>query len=568
MDRISESLVNEFSAEQNITSLPEDKRFEHFASFIVVKRHYQYTFDTDDIVVGDEVVGIDGIATIVNGSLVTDIEDEAINAGSLEVSFIFIQAKTSHNFDSSDISNLGYAVLDFFRKTPQLPRNQKVKDMAAIMTLIYEKSSRFKQNPSLRLYYVTTGKWTNDYNLESRRQSVISDLQATDMFSSVDLRPIDAQLIQKLYRQAHNATSADFKFDKCVTLPPIPNVEESYLGYLPSADFVNLIKGDDGEFLGGVFYDDPRDWQDYIPVNVEIKSTLDSDKKNRFVLMNNGITIIARHVHRTGEILHIEDYQIVNGCQTSHVLYDHQSKLTRNTLVPVRIIGTNDETVINDIIRATNRQTEIKEDQFFTTQEFPKQLETYFQSFPPSQRIYYERRSRQYDNLQVEKTRVITHPNMIRAFAGMFLNEPHRTTRNYKELTKKMGNEIFGKDHRHEPYYLAAFTLYKLEYMFRTKKLEAKYKPTRFHILMALRILANENSMPKQMNSHEMENYCNDIIQKLWDTNEAEKIITQAIAVITKVANDNYERDWIRTEVFTQRVLTECDNLRKRKSVK
>jgi hypothetical protein len=34
-------------------------------------------------------------------------------------------------------------------------------------------------------------------------------------------------------------------------------------------------------------------------------------------LMNNGVTIIARHLQPTGNRFHIEDFQIVNGCQTS-----------------------------------------------------------------------------------------------------------------------------------------------------------------------------------------------------------------------------------------------------------
>ncbi|MDO8637133.1 MAG: AIPR family protein [Dehalococcoidia bacterium] len=561
MDRISESLLNEFSEEQDIGSLPEDKRFEHFASYIVVKRHYPGTFDTDDIIVGEGGdTGIDGIAIIVNGTMVTDIEDE-IDSEALDVSFIFVQAKTSPSFESSDIANLGFGVLDFFQDVPRLRRNQKVNDMAAIMASIYRKSSKFTHNPHLRLYYVTTGKWLNDDNLEGRQVGVRKDLEATNMFGSVEFRPIDAQTLQKLYRQARNATTAEFNFHHSIALPKIDKVKQSYLGFMPAKDFVNLVKREDDEFLGGVFYDNPRDWQEYNTVNREIKNTLASENPSRFVLMNNGITIIARSVQQTGDTFNIRDYQIVNGCQTSHVLYDQRSNLTGDIMVPIRLIGTDDETIINDIIRATNRQTEIKEDQFFATQEFPKQLEAYFQSFPTNRKLYYERRNRQYDSLPVEKTRVITHPNMIRAFAAAILNEPHRTTRNYKELTKKVGKDIFGKDHRYAPYYLAAVALYRLEYMFRGRKLEAKYKPARFHILMALRILASNDNMPPQTNSHEMERYCNRIIEVFWDNSQAEKLLEQAVSVITKVANGNYERDNIRSEPFTKQVLAECVNL-------
>lgn len=72
----------------------------------------------------------------------------------------------------------------------------------------------------------------------------------------------------------------------------------------------------------------------------------------------------------------------MNGCQTSHVLFNNRDKLNASVMVPVRLIGTQDEDVIRAIIRATNRQTEVKDDQFFAVQDFPKELELYFQTFP------------------------------------------------------------------------------------------------------------------------------------------------------------------------------------------
>ena len=60
----------------------------------------------------------------------------------------------------------------------------------------------------------------------------------------------------------------------------------------------------------------------------------------------------------TGNRFHIQDYQIVNGCQTSHVLNDQRDRLDPSVMVPVRLIGTADEEVIGAIVKATNRQTE------------------------------------------------------------------------------------------------------------------------------------------------------------------------------------------------------------------
>lgn len=53
MDVITENLLNQFSGEHGITALPESKRFEHFAAFLMVNQLLSTSFDTTDVVVGD-----------------------------------------------------------------------------------------------------------------------------------------------------------------------------------------------------------------------------------------------------------------------------------------------------------------------------------------------------------------------------------------------------------------------------------------------------------------------------------------------------------------------------------
>lgn len=560
MDRVSESLLTEFSNERGIATLPEEKRFEHFVCFMTVGRHYSETFDTEDILVGD-ATGIDGIAIIVNGILITDVEslEEIDSAGEFDVTFVFAQADRGPSFDAAKIGNFGFAVSDFFKEQPTLPRNEEVSAAAEIMSAVYKRSTKFKRgNPACRLYFATTGTWAGDSVLEGRRKTVTDDLVATNLFRDVTLTPLGADGIQKLYRQTKNAIEREFVFENRVTIPDVPGVTQAYLGFVPVPELMKIVADDNGEMIGSLFYSNPRDWQDYNEVNSEIKDTLKSSDKSRFVLMNNGITIIARDVRPTGNKFVIEDYQIVNGCQTSHVLFEQADKSDKSVAVPVRLIGTQDENVVNAIIRATNRQTQVTEDQFFALQEFPKQLEQFFQTFPVPQRLYYERRSRQYDRLAIEKTRVITQPNVIKAFAAMFLQEPHRTTRNFSALKDKVGKEIFGKGHRMEPYYASAFALYKLEYLFRNGKLEPKYKAARFHILLAVRLLGNPSPLPRFMNSYEMEVYCKPILTALWDPNKCDELIGSAAGIVDAAVGSNFNRDNIRTEPTTKNVIAEC----------
>ena len=209
-------------------------------------------------------------------------------------------------------------------------------------------------------------------------------------------------------------------------------------------------------------------------------------------------------------------------------------------------------------MKATNRQTEVKAEQLIALSDFQKKLEAFFKTFENGRKLYYERRSRQYNHVAgIEKTRIVTPTNLIRAYASMFLEEPHRTTRTYRALLEKLGTGIFGPDHKLEPYYLAAFAAYRLEYLFRNQQLDSKYKPARYHVLMAARLLKAPRR-PPQPNSRDMQRYCDAMQEDFWDTNQAEEVFRRAARVVDSVAQGNYHRDHVRTQTFTERVRDAC----------
>jgi len=414
MDRVTEAYLDEFSSANGISHLPQDARFEHFAGYVALRRQYSQTFDTADIVTGSGGdTGIDAIAIVANGVLITDVEtfgEQAERADYLDVLFIFVQADRGTSFHASKISSFSFGVLDFFKDSPALPRNHAVKDAAEIMAAIYRHSGKFKHgNPECRLYYITTGKWGAEAEPEARRTSAITDLKATNLFDKVEFLCFGADDVQRLYRQTKNAIAREFQFQNRTDIPEIPGITEAYLGYVPVRQFLTIIQDDDGEILQSIFYDNVRDWQgSENPVNTEMLETLGSEHKDRFVLMNNGVTVIARAMRHAGSRFTIEDFQIVNGCQTSHALFNARQSLDDTVLIPLRLIATEDERVIESIIRATNRQTVVAREQFFAVTDFAKSLEEYFQTFDDDHKLFYERRSRQYDRLTLEKARIIT----------------------------------------------------------------------------------------------------------------------------------------------------------------
>ena len=317
-----------------------------------------------------------------------------------------------------------------------------------------------------------------------------------------------------------------------------------------------MVENDNGEVLTSLFYDNVRHWQEWNPVNSEMRETLRSpDRARYFPLLNNGVTIVARRIRPTANKFLLEDYQVVNGCQTSYVLHECRAGLDDDVMVPVRLIATQDDNIKNAIIKATNRQTQVTEDQLFALSDFPKKLEAYFPTFEGKKKLYYERRSRQYNGVaNIEKVRVINMTVLVRAFAAIFRVLPHRTTRNYKALLRGVGTDIFNKNHCLEPYYVAAFAHYRLEFLFRNQILPAELKPARYHMLLAYRILVNGETLPP-MTSHEMERHCCVLMDSLWDDDASKKHFEHAAAHVRAVAGGNLHRDNIRTEPFTEALL-------------
>jgi hypothetical protein len=563
MDRITKSLLEEFARENDLAKLREDQQFEHFASNLTTGRFSSEFIDTSDIVVGSGGdAGIDAIAIMVNGSLVGDpelVEEYTVRNGYLDVTFVFVQAETSSNFEAAKIGQFGFGVQDFFKNKPTLPRNKNVAAAAKVMSAVYDRSSRFKRgNPVCKLYYVTTGIWTGDQALEARRKAVVDDLVGLQLFREVEVVPVDASAIQRLYRGSKNSVSHEFEFAQRILVPEIPGVSEAYLGLLPAREFLGLIQDEETkEIVKGIFYDNVRDWQDFNTVNSEMRDTLASPVlRAQFALMNNGVTVIAKTLRTTGNRFFIEDYQIVNGCQTSHVLFDQRDALDGSVMVPLRLISTQDEDVTASIIKATNRQTEVKEEQLLALSDFQKKLEAFFQAFDVNKRLFYERRSRQYNNVVgIEKTRIVTPGNLIRSFASMFLGEPHRTTRSYRALLERVGKTIFAPSDRLEPYYVSALALYRLEYLFRNQLLDSKFKPARFQIILALRLQLTGSQLPR-MNAREMERYCTPLMQTLWDPGHSETAFAEAAKVVDTVAKGNFDSDSLRVQPFTEKLTT------------
>ncbi|MBU1668853.1 AIPR family protein [bacterium] len=569
MDRINKQLVKELITTQEIIGKNESDNFEYYVNYSVVSDEYNRTFNLDDISIGAGLdTGIDGLAIIVNGNIVDSTEeiDNLLESnGFLEVSYIFIQAKTSSSFNASEIRTFADGVKDFFRETPTLPRNKDIQKKSDISNYIIDNASKFKDNPKCKLYFVTTGIYNeNDQNIESVKNNTIYDLENYNLFQEISFKILGANEIGKLYRKTKKPISANFTFSNKVTLDNIEGISEAYYGVLPFSEFKKLIV-DDNDNIANVFDDNVRDFQgDTNPVNAKISETLTSDNPFLFSVINNGVTIVANEIKTSGNTFTIDDYQIVNGCQTSNVLFiNRENENIQSLNIPIRLIGTRKDEVKSKITVSTNNQTAIKPEQLSAMSEFQKNLELYYNSIEGEGKLYYERRSKQYNSdPTVIKRRIITTAIQIKSFSAMFSNDPHSVTNYFSLLVKKLGkpkSALFEEDHQFAIYYLAGLAFYRLDTLFINNTIDTQYKKVKFFLLMLFRMLVTNEKNPPLNSQNKVEKFSDPIIKILNNVDKTTELFLRAIKIIDDSKVNINDKQFIKSKAMTERLIEEFE---------
>lgn len=559
MDRITQSMIDSFKNNQNLNMDDASELFEYFVNYCVVNNIYgSDDFDLEEITTGKATQGIDGIAIIVNQKFVNTIEDidTLIEYNkSISVKFVLIQAKTSSSFDNTEIGNmLTYSKL-FFSDDTSMFHTPEMQHFIELKEYIFSKGDKLKKNPELFLFYVTLGTWTEDENLQATISVGKESLRGTNLFSNISFEPCGSEKIQDLYRKTKEKLKSTFKFEKRITMYSINDDEVGYSGVLPFKEFKKLIIDENGA-TKAVFEDNIRDYLGPNPdVNKNITETIKTGNVNAFSMLNNGITVVTSSIIISGDIATIEDYQIVNGCQTSNVLIENMDSVEGidELIIPIRIIATKDENLKNDITRATNSQTAIKKDQLEALSTFQKKLEEYYKTYRDEDALVYERRTGQYRDSNIPKNRIVTIAMQIKTVAAMFLDEPSGVSGQYGTVAKRVGNKIFKTADKEIIYYASSLALYKIENLFKTHKIDKKYRRARYHAMMLFRMLVSTEEMPR-FNARKMENYCKSILEVLENNTECERIFCGIVAYI---ASKDDELDIMDRKCFERKETTD-----------
>lgn len=262
-----------------------------------------------------------------------------------------------------------------------------------------------KRYDKVRLIIISDGKATR--NLTEIPSETINGIQ-------FEFRVIDIEYLYKIFSSEAKTSSFNIQVDlPCLVVNEGSNSYQSYLAVL-NGDLLATMYEEHGQRL---FEQNVRTFLQFKGgVNKGLKNTIEY-KPEMFFAYNNGITATATSIdfNKNGNIQNIENFQIVNGGQTTSAIYAARKNSALDVSqvsVQMKLSVVKDPTIsdsfISKVAEYANTQNKINNSDFFSNSPFHKDIKEcstriYAPALGGSQRRthwYYERVRGEYLNSQ------------------------------------------------------------------------------------------------------------------------------------------------------------------------
>ena len=551
---ITQSHFNDFVTSYGYDGLPENEAFEKFVIYCVTSKYVRNQTITksiiDDINIGNgNDWGIDGLLIVINGRVITtkqDVDDMLNANGYLDVKFVFMQAK---NVDSINVGELGkaldgveYIFKEIAGETELPPSNIDLSTYRDIIKYIYSYNAKFKDGKEAicDFYYAYVGKYLSQGDFTARLNKTKEAIDALRLTAPFIHSIIDRDSLVDYYKDTKSKNQISIQIEQKLDMPSVDTIQESYLCLIPYREFKKLFIDDTDRIISSVFYDNVRDFQGMNPVNDSMSNSIKNGDIKLFTAMNNGITVVVKNFSKIGKTFNLNDYQIVNGCQTCNVLF--QNRFVPNIdelMLSVKIIASKDKQTTDKVIIGNNSQTEVVREQLVSLLKSQHTIEDYYNAQNRFERLYYERRSKQYRNTEtaVPQNKVITISAQTKAFISMMMGEPHNVGGYYGSIMnqyKGKGKVIYSEKTHPAYYYTCALADYKLNEMFSSHIIDKQYKKVKYHLLYSFRLMCDKGAF-KGFEANNSQAYCDYLCELLCDEKRCKQSFEAAVALLKSV---------------------------------
>lgn len=441
-------------------------QYEYFVNSI---EYYtiQKVIDSEEIksISTGDLRGIDGMYVILNNQFIgfpekndsdffKDWKDRIIEiideSGKIDARFVFIQSKSS-KIELDKFKGVCDAVYDIFNDEPSdLHSNKQVQSVKFLFEKVCVKEHKLELD--VKICAINKDIRTLERTVSDSSWSMAIAKQKRDLksiiFSSVSINIKSGQeYLEKLEGiLAPNQRDYPVKDLKDRFVEITNEKATCYIGYLNLAEINELITTEDDD-LDDVFFDNIRYFEgfgDEDSVNSKIFKSL-SANDNIFHLLHNGITITAhsKHFNPQNGNLEIKAFSIINGCQTSNIIYEwvkensHTSVYLKTVNIPVKIIITGNTDLRALITETANTANDVKTIQLISITDEAKAIQNMFsKEIRIGDRLYYERLSNQYPD--IGESYKIQTTDLFRGYYSTFGVAPHKLTVGYGGFEREM----------------------------------------------------------------------------------------------------------------------------------
>ncbi len=576
--------LKEFKNKNEINELEDSVAFEKLVNQTILLMHQPDAFNVETDLIdyisvgGSNDMGIDGIAIKFNGIFVKNKDEiyDLMRPNTKDrVEFLFIQSKYKRSFDSKEYSVFVSGVQDFLQTDQYQPCNEKVKLWIELKEYILSDDVmiRWDANPTIRLYYVVMGEWNQNDHIIAKSKQFENNILSLRTYEDIYFSYIDSRAFKNMYEEAENNFDEVLNILDTFSLTEVSDVENSCIALCHANEFMKLLTTREGILRKSLFVNNVRDFQGDTPVNGEMYETISADPSS-FVLLNNGITIVCNELKHGNRKITVGNPQIVNGCQTSSVLYNAYKNGIRleDIVITIKFIATKSNDVTNKIVRGTNKQNIVLDEVFEITREFHKELEEFIISMSSMlesdfKRIYYERRSKQYsDNFTIKPTQKVNLKVITQDFVSIFLLAPHHGHRHEAKLLDLYKNQIFVDGQSKYPYYLTVLLHVLVQKLFRCGFVNKSFKTYKSHILLISVLLMN-GPIPDINKERKIDKYCSEVIEILKVKGEFKRYYLEAVGLFKVISGkwvqekgENYKYSIKESPEFTKYLIGEVIN--------
>ena len=518
-----ENLIEqEFRNNDNYSNISE--YFEFFSASQILKNQGLSDDEVDNGIVGKGLDGgCDSIYLFLNNLLITPDVVEHISAPKDSIlEMIIIQSKKTTSFGEDAVmkwKTISGNLLDLSKTTTDFTARYNTDILEAFTTFrdTYTRLITSRVKLKFRFYYATLASELHP-NVIQQAEELKDTIKGLFQNAVVEVTFVDSDTLFEMY----NAVIENRVNLKFADIPISPN-QKNYVALVDLKSYFNFIVNDEGDVRKSFFDSNVRDYQGKNNVNSSISETLHRADDNDFWWLNNGVTVLASEATLVNNReLQIVNPEIVNGLQTSMEIYNYFSE-NREALesekrsILLRIIVPDNEESRDQIIFATNNQTNIPKATLRVTDPIHLQIEMYFKS----RGLFYDRRKNYYKNQGHKPAEIVGVSFLAQCLITIFLKKPDYARARPSTLLndEKTYNELYEKNNDLEVFYRVALLGKKIQKNVRSGSdySSAEKSDILYYVLYAViaDVLGKKNITPADIKNLDMDSVTDTLIEDI-----------------------------------------------------